>query len=145
MAKLLGEILIEKKLISREQLNEVLEEQQQTRERTGEILIRKGIISKLLIYKSLAEQRKLKFISLEKTFINPEAVKKVQKEFAKKFQLMPVDFYKGRLTIATANPGGLWPESELRQQSGATEIKVVVAIDEDVERAIEKYYLSSQE
>lgn len=145
MIKLLGEMLIEKKLISRKQLDEVLEEQQKTRERTGEILVRKGIVSKLLIYKSLAEQRKLKFISLEKTFINPEAVKKVYKEFARKFQLMPVDFYKGRLTIATANPGGLWPESELRQQSGAREIKVVVATDDDVERAIENYYSSSRE
>ena len=53
---LLGEILIQRGLISQKQLQEALEEQKKTKELTGEILVRKGYVLRLFFYQALAEQ-----------------------------------------------------------------------------------------
>ncbi|MCM8776563.1 MAG: type II secretion system protein GspE, partial [Candidatus Omnitrophica bacterium] len=73
----IGEILIQKKLITWEQLSEVLVEQKKTKELTGEILVRKGFISYPLLYKALAEQRGIPFVDLGRVKINPKAVESI--------------------------------------------------------------------
>ena len=60
----IGEILIQKRLIDWEQLNEALSEQKLTRESVGEILVRKQRIPRFLLYKALAERHAMPFADL---------------------------------------------------------------------------------
>ena len=85
----IGEILIQKKLISWEQLQDALSEQRVTKEFTGQILVRKRYVSELLLDKALAEQHKIRHVPLKHTKINPKAVAGVPKSIAEKYNIIP--------------------------------------------------------
>lgn len=136
----IGEILIQKKFITWEQLNGALEEQKKTKELTGEILVRKGFITRNLLYKSLAEQSGLSFVDLKRTKINPRAVEKIPMSIAEKYTILPVEIYDDILTLAIGNTLQAWPEKELRQLAGVKEIRCVLSLPEDIESAIRNVY-----
>lgn len=136
----IGEILIQKKLISWEQLNEVLEEQKKTHELTGDILLRKKFVSHLLLYKALAEQHDLAFVDLKRTKINPEAVEKIPAAVAYKHHMMPLELHDGVLTIGVSNPIQLWPETELKQLAHVEEICAVLCLPGDLADMLSQYY-----
>ena len=136
----IGEILIQKKLISWDQLNDVLEEQQRTRELTGEILIRKGYISRPLLYRTLAEQHGLAFLDLDRVHINPGAVEKIPKSIAVKFNILPLDLVEEILILGISNPVQSLPTKELMELAGAKTVRLALCLPDDIRRSIAKYY-----
>ena len=136
----IGEILIQKKLISWEQLQDALEEQRKTKEFTGQILVRKRYLSELLLYKALAEQHKIRYVDLKHTKINPKAVAVVPKSIAGKYNIIPIEIIRNELVIGVGNPMNLWPESELKALTGFPEIRVVLCLPEEIKQAIQENY-----
>ncbi len=139
----IGEILVQKKLVSWDQLAEVLDEQKKTKEMTGEILVRRGYISQPLLYKALAEQYQLRFVDISRTHINPKALELVPRSIAEKYMLFPIEVQNSTLTIGISNPLPMWPETELRELTGISEIKTVLCLPADIVRAIAEYYPQS--
>lgn len=136
----LGEILIQKKLLSWDQLALALEEQKKTREYVGEILIRKGFVAPILVYKALAEQYQMRFVDLKRIRINLQAVSLIPRETAEKHELIPLEIVQKTLIIGIANPLNVWPESELKEQSGMEEIKVVLCLPSAIQEAVAENY-----
>ena len=136
----IGEILIQKKLISWEQLQDALEEQRKTKEFTGQILVRKRYISELLLYKALADQHKIRYVDLKHTKINPRAVAAVPKSIAEKYNIMPIEIIQNALVVGVGNPLNLWPESELKELTGFPEIRTVLCLPDDIQQAIQENY-----
>src|SRR5690349_9740133 len=95
----IGELLVRKKLISWEQLEEALNEQSKTREMTGEILIKKGYISAQLFYMALADQYNLKFVDLRRAHVNPKAIERVPRSIAEKYLIIPLEIVKDSLIL----------------------------------------------
>ena len=139
MAWHIGEILIQKKLISWEQLHDALEEQKQTKEMTGQVLIRKRYISENLFYKALAEQYQLRFVDLRRTRINPKGVSLIPQSIATKYAIMPIEVNLNSLVIGISNPR-LWPEQELKEISQMVEIRPVICSPEAIQLAIDENY-----
>ena len=137
----IGEILVQKKLISWEQLHDALQEQRKTKEFTGQILVRKRYISDLLLYKALAEQHKLRYVDLKRTKINPKAVAAVPKSVAEKYNLMPIEIIQGELVVGIGNPLNLWPESELKALTKFPAISTVLCLPADIKQAIQENYI----
>ncbi len=140
MAWRIGEILVQKKLISWNQLEEVLEEQKKTKEFIGEILIRKGFISSSLFYRALAEQHKLRFVDLKRVKINPKAIELIPRSVAEKYSIMPIEIFNNALVIAISNPLGLWPEAELKELTKLPQIRTVLCLPSGIQQAIQEYY-----
>ena len=138
----IGEILIQKKLIDWKQLEEALEEHYRTKELTGEILVRKGHISRSLLYKALGEQYHLRFVHLDRIRINPQAVQLIPRSIAQKYTIMPIEVYNGVLQLGIANPISAWPESEIKEIARVNEVRSVLCLPSDIERAIQENYLS---
>ena len=136
----IGEILIQKKLITWDQLSDALEEQKRTKELTGEILVRKGYISRPLLYKALAEQHEVRFVDLKRTKINPKAVEKIPGSIAQKYKLMPIEMVNGELILGISNPMLVWPEAEIKQITQVAGIRTVLCLPEDVDEAIVRTY-----
>jgi len=136
----IGEILVQKKLITWDQLNECLEEREQSKEYTGEILIRKGYVSARLVYKALAEQTDMEFVDLSRTHINPRAIDKVPQSIAEKYFLMPIELTGDTLIIGISNPIHVWPEADLKQLAQVQEIRVVLCMPDDIEANLRKAY-----
>lgn len=140
MAWHIGEILIQKKLISWEQLQDALNEQRKTKEFTGQILVRKRYISELLLYKALAEQHQIRYVPLQHTKINPKAVAAVPKSVAEKYNVIPIEIIRDELVIALGSPLNIWPEAELKGLTGFTKIRAVLCLPEEIKQAIQENY-----
>lgn len=136
----IGEILVQKKLISWEQLEEALDEQKKTKEFTGEILIRKGFIAPLFLYKALADQYKLRFVDLKRTFINTKAVQLLPRSICEKYSLFPIELGQGSLIIGISNPLSSWPEMEIKQLAKREKVETVLCMPSHIQTAIDEHY-----
>lgn len=136
----IGELLIQKKLITWDQLEDALAEQKKTKEFTGSILVRKGYIPIRLLYKTLAEQADMLFIDIKKTIINPKALEKIPYSIASKYQIIPIDLAAAALILGVSNPFHVWPQEDIRSLAGVSEIRTVLCLPNDVNEAIESTY-----
>ncbi len=122
----LGEILIDRNLITFEQLRVSIDEQRNSMKSLGEILIEKGFVSEANIVEGLSKQYNIPYVKLSNYEINPHAVSKVPLDALKKYCVFPVDIENNMLVVATANPEDFIAESDLRFLSGMY-IKFVLA------------------
>lgn len=136
----IGEILVQKKLISWEQLEEVLDEQKRTKEFTGEILLRKGYIPAIFFYKALAEQHEMRFVDLKRTVINPKAVELLPRSICEKYGLFPIERTSESLIIGISNPLNTWPETEIQQLAKIDKIETVLCLPTHIQQAMDEYY-----
>ena len=144
MAWRIGEMLVQKKLITWEQLEQALEEQKKTKEFTGEVLVRLGFISQTLLYKTLAEQYKLRFVDLKRVKVNPKAIELIPRSVAHKYSIIPIEARQDVLLIGISNPLNVWPELELKQLTKIADIRTVLCLPSDIRQAIEEYYGSEE-
>lgn len=141
----IGEILVQKKLLSWEQLAEALDEQKKTKEFTGEILIRKGFISPNFLYKALAEQYEMRFVDLKRTRVNPKALELVPRSICEKYGIFPVELGQNdTLITAISNPLNVWPEEEIKQLTKMKDIQTVLSMPSHIQQAIEEYYPAAE-
>ena len=134
----IGELLIQKKLISWDQLQDALHEQQQTKELVGEILIRKHYISEGLFYKALADQYEIRFVDIKRTRVNPKAVALIPRSVAEKYSIMPMELTGSSLVVGITNPR-LWPEQEIHELTHM-QVKPVLCAPSDINSAIKENY-----
>lgn len=136
----IGEILVQKKLISWEQLEDALAEQKKTKEFTGEVLIRKGYVAPIFLYKALADQYQLRFVDLKRTFINPKAVELIPRSICEKYGIFPIETGPENLIIGHSNPLTTWPEAEIKQLTKKNKIETVLCLPTHIQLAIEEHY-----
>lgn len=138
----IGEILIQKRLITWEQLGEALAEQKQTRAFLGEILLKKNFVTPHLFYKSLADQFGMRFVDLERIHVNPKAVDLIPYSIAAKYNFIPIDIAETELVIALSDPLTQLPEPEIKQMAGVDSLSIVLCLPRKIEQALEELYNS---
>ena len=142
--KRLGQILVDRKFITREQLEMVLDEQ---RSRPGELLgkIAEGmdLINDEQLVEALAEQMGMPAVALGEITIPAEVLAHVTEPMATLYRIIPLSFRDGVLTIAMCDPQKLQILDELRNFLGY-EIRGVVASEKEVQQALTRYYSTSE-
>ncbi|MDD5770962.1 MAG: ATPase, T2SS/T4P/T4SS family, partial [Candidatus Omnitrophica bacterium] len=133
----IGQMLINKKLITSEQLEEALAEQTKSGELLGKILIKKGYLGQEEFLKTLAEQFNLPFLKLKETDIDLQAIKKVPAKFAWYYKVMPVKFVDNKLLIASSDP--LHSLDDLRIFLGH-DLQPALAEETEIMDAIKEHY-----
>lgn len=136
--KQLGDLLVERKKITSEQLDEALTRQKASGEPLGQILVDAGYITQTDLLKMLAEQLGLEFVDLGDYKIDLSAVAMLPNNVAKKNLVIPVGFEDNKLIVATADPTNVFIFDDLRIMTGF-EIKPVVASKEDLLSAVDRY------
>lgn len=139
MKKRLGEILVEKGLVSAADLEASLAEQRRTGKLVGEILLQRGQVSERDLLLALGEQLQLDFIDLKKAKIMPEAIAAVPVKLASYYGIMPVEIKDGVLTIAVSDPASHWPLDDIEVNLGLHP-KMVLASRQEIQEAIRRYY-----
>lgn len=127
----LGEILIDKNLITFDQLRISIDEQRNSLKSLGEILVEKGFVSETDIVEGLSKQYNIPYVKLSNYEINPHAVSKVPLDALKKYCVFPIDIENNMLVVATANPEDFIAESDLRFLSGMY-IKFVLTLKSEL-------------
>jgi len=141
----IGQIFVDLGFITDEQLELLLEEQQQ-RPGTllGKIALELNMISEEQLVQALSEQMGLQVVELGDTVIPHEVLSKMTESMAQLYRAIPIHFEGNRLTVATCDPQNITIQDELRSLLGY-EIKVVIAGETDIQKALERYYDTERE
>jgi len=138
--KKIGDILIERGLLTQEQLKEALAEQKMNpTSKIGEILVKRGFVNREEVERSLAIQRGISTFNLSGYIIEPDVVKLIPEEFARKYKLMPVFVIENTLTIAMNDPTNVYIIDEI-QRLTKLNVEPVLADDLEIRKAQEQYY-----
>jgi type IV pilus assembly protein PilB len=98
--KKIGELLLKKKYVTKEQIRTALSIQHKTSKKLGNILVDAGIISEEQLVEAISERLKIARISLSSMVINPLVIAAVPVDIAKKYNVLPVLKMGNTLTVA---------------------------------------------
>jgi type II secretory ATPase GspE/PulE/Tfp pilus assembly ATPase PilB-like protein len=137
----LGQLLLKKGLLTEPQLAEAMQAQAATDRFLGSILLERQWVAPEQLLPVLAEHYRLPAARLAKELVDPAAVNAVPLKIALHYKVMPLRLANSTLKVAIANPQDVRLTDELRAalQERYT-IDPVLAIEEDVDAAIKKYY-----
>ncbi|MBI4576525.1 MAG: Flp pilus assembly complex ATPase component TadA [Planctomycetes bacterium] len=102
--KRLGERILEARLITPQQLEMALAEQQRTRERLGTTLVRLGFVSAQDLAKALAQEYQIPYVSLLSADVDRTLLARVDKDFIIKHLAVPIQVVGDQLYVAMADP-----------------------------------------
>ena len=138
----LGELLLREKLITPLQLQQAIEEQKSTGGRLGYQLTKMGFIEENELTAFLSKQYGVPSIDLNEFDIEPEIIKLIPKEVVLKHQVIPVNRTGSTLIVAMADPSNVFAIDDIKFLTGYN-VEVVVASEQAIEAAVEKYYTSN--
>ncbi len=138
--KELGQILLEKGLISIEQLDSALIQQSVEKKFLGEVLVEKGYVTNDQIVECLTEQKKSDFINLEKVkCIRQDIVKLIPENIARRYNVLAVAMEDEKLVVAMDDPSNIIAIDTVMRMANCR-VKVVRADRKKLEEYLDKYY-----
>ncbi len=139
----LGERLIAAGLISEDQLQVALKEQSRHDEPLGRILVNLGLISEGVLRDTLGESLGHDSIDLSSVVPDPDALKMVPKNIARRYSMLPINFDKNEkvLTLAMADTFNIVAIDQVAATLGpGIGIATLMAGEAEIEAAIEQFY-----
>jgi len=163
----LGQILVDQRILTEEQLRYVLDYHQK-RTRLGAVLVRSGALSQAQLASALARQRttglplgqtlielsyigetdlrkalclqlNIAFVDLDQYLIDPELGGLINASYARKHGLVPIARVGDHLTVAMDDPANAAVVDEIRSSTGLT-IGVVTSTHAAIARAYSRVY-----
>jgi type II secretory ATPase GspE/PulE/Tfp pilus assembly ATPase PilB-like protein len=135
---LIGEMLVEEGIITKEQLKDGLEEQKRTGLKIGEILIKMGYISKEILWTFLGYQMGVPFINLDEVHeIRPDVLKMIPEQLMRTEKLIPISKHGRIITLAMSDPMNYLVIDDLKSTT-KSELDVRMAPAEDISKLINK-------
>jgi len=115
----LGQMLVNEKVLTADQLNRALDRQRKTRERLGQILIDMKLIDEDILLKYLGAQfRKEPITRQDLAALDPDVVKLVPEEVARQYGVIAAQRSGRKLIVATADPLNVMALDDLRRATG---------------------------
>lgn len=138
----LGDMLVKASLVSKEQLEKALRQQESAGGRIGTNLVKLGFISEDDITSFLSRQYGVPSINLSHFDIDPVVIKLVPSEIAQKHQIIPINRTGNVLTVAMADPSNIFAIDDIKFMTGF-KVEPVVAAETSIKNSINKYYDSA--
>jgi type IV pilus assembly protein PilB len=138
-ARQLHELLLARKLITEDQLQEARRIAAEKNHALGRVLIEQGLVTEGSLFSILAELLNLSFVDLSDQKIDQSAVSVVPEAVARRHNLIPIAFDGSRLVVAMADPANVVAIDDIRAMT-KREVRQVVATKADVINAINRYY-----
>ncbi len=136
---LLGEILVQRKVITPEQLKEALEIQKKEKQFLGEILVKLGYIEERDIVVALIIQYNLPYIAITKYDIDKEILQLVSAEIAREFHLIPLDRVGNVLSVVMADPLNMTVRKKLEEMTQC-KVATFIATETEIDEAVARWY-----
>ena len=142
--KLFGQILLEKKLISEDQIKEALEIQDVNGKALGDVLVDLEYTTSNCISEALSDYLGMEVIDIENVDLNQDVLDKIPHSIAQLYRIVPIDFNDSTITVAQQDPLDIQQMDDLRFLLKYN-VKPVLVDREDVATAIDKYYPGGHE
>ncbi len=137
--KQLGELLIERSIISQHQLEKALSVQKEKGGLIGELLVELGFAKEEDIAQALTAQYGFPYLPLSNYEINPNVINIIPGRVARQYLLVPIDRIGNNLTLAMSNPLNIQAVEDVELLSGCS-VQTFVSTSSDIKKAIAKYY-----
>jgi type IV pilus assembly protein PilB len=134
------ELLIKKGVITQAQAAKALDEAKRVGVPVEKALERLGIISEIDIAKIVAESVGVPFMDLDDYIIDPEVIKLIPENIAKKYKVVPLFKIGKMLTVAMTEPHDVVAIDEIRAVTRMEEIDPVLSTVDMIQRVIDRYY-----
>ncbi|MFH1622723.1 MAG: hypothetical protein ABIA97_06375 [Candidatus Omnitrophota bacterium] len=138
-SKLLGELLIERRVITKEDLGKALEIQKEKGGLIGEVLVDLELAKEEDIAQALTAQYGFPYLPLVNYVIEPEVIKTIPKNVCLQYCLVPIDKIGNNLTLAMSNPLNREALEDIEEITKCT-VQIFVSTTTDVRNALSKYY-----
>jgi len=140
----LGDLLVDKNIISVKQLEDALKEQKSNRQRLGKLLVNLGYVEEKQLLQLLAEQLNIQFIDLVRFKIQPLAIKNLNEMTARKLRALVIDEKPEHFLVVMADPTDLAKYDQLLEALSKP-VQLCVAIESEIIANIDNFYRSDDE
>lgn len=141
--KRIGDLLIDKGVLTQDQLSIALTEQKKSSSPLGKIIVALGFATEAVVRDTLGEALGQESVDLSKVVVDSEVLQLVGKDVARRYHVLPlsVDRNKQILTVAMSDTFNVVAIDQLRALLGGTfDIVAVLAGESEVENAIDQFY-----
>jgi type IV pilus assembly protein PilB len=135
----LGELLLERDLITAEQLTAAINHQRVSGRRLGQVLIDMGFTTPDAVLGALSVQQGVAATRLNGYTVSPAAVEALPEKVARKHLAVPLQRVGMMLHVAIANPKDLDALDDIRFASGC-QIQTHVALEDEIAAALDRFY-----
>ncbi len=137
----LGDLLLKYTSLTKEQLQECVQVQEEEGGRLGDILLRKKYVLPHEIMRALCAQIDLPYVEdLKANEIDPKLVDKIPINYARTREVLPIERTDTHLTIAMSDPFNLESIEDIRVLFNCPNIRTVVSSSSRLQDAINRVY-----
>jgi len=140
----LGELLVQQKAISEDQLTLALAEQRRSGRKLGRVLADMGILSETALYDVLSKHLKVPFINLKQVRIDKEAVKLLPEPLARRYRALVLQRDARGLLIGMADPSDLHAYDELQARLKSP-LQLALVGESDLLKTLDAVYRQTDE
>ncbi|MBI1175530.1 MAG: MSHA biogenesis protein MshE [Sideroxydans sp.] len=140
----LGDLLVQQKLISQEQLKFALDEQKRTGRKLGRVLVDNVFVTEDQISEALARQLNIPYINLKYYNVNLETVRSLPENQARRFRALALEDRNGMLLVGMADPTDLFAFDEITRIL-KRDIDVAVVTEGQLLETIDRAYRRTEE
>jgi type IV pilus assembly protein PilB len=138
VSRRLGDLLVREGLIDNEQLARALQEQKGSNDKLGSILVKLSFVTEENLIAFLSRQYGIQSITLSQLDIDPDILKLVPEQIARKYEVLPVKLQGNTLTLAMGDPTNVFALDDVGFMTNLQVIPAVasqVAIRQAIDRA----------
>ena len=142
--KKIGQILVEEKLITQEQVDKALAESKKTGLPLGSTLVKMGLVTIKQLKDALAAQMQVSVVSEDQLASLPDSIACLSDDFVREHKVIPLSYNSKTLTVGMVNPKDT---DTINQIIGMTGLKpaVLMVTSLEYERYVEQYYGNKEE
>jgi len=140
----LGDLLVQQRLISNEQLTEALDKQKLSGRKLGRVLVENGFVTEDEIAGAIAHQLQIPTVDLKRMHPRPEVVRLLPEQMARRFRAVVLENREDSLRVAMADPTDLFAYDEILHNLGR-DIELVVAAESALGQYIDRVYRRTEE
>ena len=135
----LGEILVQQKLLSEEQLNQALSDQKRTGRKLGRVFVENGFVTEEQISGALARQLNIPYINLKFYNISDALVRLLPETAARRFRAVVLEQRADSLLVGVSDPTDLFAYDEIARLLKKN-VELAVVNETEVLQTIDRIY-----
>src|SRR5580692_8970682 len=139
----LGEILIERRLLTQEDVDRALELQRERGDKIGKILVDMGFVAMRDVLSALAEQLQVPVLTIDGPPAMSPETEALSPKFLRQFRCLPVALHDHTVTLAMADHLDFETRSTVASCTGLT-VQAGLAAEQDILDAIDRFYGQSE-
>jgi type IV pilus assembly protein PilB len=143
----LGQMLVERGVLTDDDLDRALEQQRSTHKRLGEVVVEMGMASDLDVARVLADHFGVLFVDLDERAPDFAVTSLISEEVARRYRALPIERWSDQIVVAMANPGDVFALDDIRVLTGKPVVPVLAAaaqLAEQLDRVYQRHGLETQ-